>query len=196
MSIAGVFWRAARPGELAYRHTRTPETARRHAQSFNGWVFWQIGACVEVSGNQDKELSRKTPWPRLRTADTCRTRSRPMVARRASPVSRSKGRPRASTPTKTRRRAPSRRSPYQRTTASKRRECVICARTVEYEDPAFPVCDCGRRVYCGEACQAQDWTAGHSLLCASRPDASAEPLDALAAAVLDGSDSLDGVEDI
>ena len=30
------------------------------------------------------------------------------------------------------------------------------------EDPAFPVCDCGRRVYCGEACQAQDWAAGHS----------------------------------
>ena len=64
------------------------------------------------------------------------------------------------------------------------------------EDPAFPVCDCGRRVYCGEACQAQDWAAGHKLRCPSRPDASAEPLDALAAAVLDGSDSLDGVDDI
>ena len=91
---------------------------------------------------------------------------------------------------------------YQR--RLKRRECVICARTVEYEDPAFPVCDCGRRVYCGEACQAQDWAAGHKLRCALQPryrpvtpDASADPLDALAAdvlAVLD--DDLDDVDDI
>ena len=27
VSIAGVFWRAVRPSELAYRHTRTPESA-------------------------------------------------------------------------------------------------------------------------------------------------------------------------
>jgi hypothetical protein len=93
---------------------------------------------------------------------------------------------------------------YQR--RRKRRECVICARTVEYEDPPFPVCECGTRVYCGEECQAQDWAAGHKLRCASRlryrpvtPDASADPLDvlaadALAAAVLD--DDLDDVDDI
>ena len=80
---------------------------------------------------------------------------------------------------------------------------ISCAREAAYKDPPFPVCECGTRVYCGEECQAQDWAAGHKLRCASRlryrpvtPDASAEPLDALAAAVLDGSDSLDGVEDI
>ena len=39
---------------------------------------------------------------------------------------------------------------------------MICAREVEYEDPPFPICECGIRVYCGEACQAQDWAAGHS----------------------------------
>ena len=33
VSIAGVFLASARPGELAYRHTRTSEIARRHAQS-------------------------------------------------------------------------------------------------------------------------------------------------------------------
>ena len=44
----------------------------------------------------------------------------------------------------------------------RRRKCVICARGVEYKDPPFPVCECGTRVYCGEACQAQDWAAGHS----------------------------------
>ena len=68
----------------------------------------------------------------------------------------------------------------------------------------FGPCECGARVYCGEECQAQDWAAGHKLRCASRlryrpvtPDASADPLDALAAdvlAVLD--DDLDDVDDI
>ena len=62
----------------------------------------------------------------------------------------------------------------------------------------------GSLLYCGEECQAQDWAAGHKLRCASQPryrpvtpDASADPLDALAAdvlAVLD--DDLDDVDDI
>ena len=98
---------------------------------------------------------------------------------------------------------------YER--AIRRRKCVICAQEVKYKDPPFPVCECGTRVYCGEECQAQDWAAGHKLRCASRlryrpvtPDASADPLDALAAdalaadalaaAVLD--DDLDDVDDI
>ena len=76
-----------------------------------------------------------------------------------------------------------------------RRKCVICAREVEYEDPPFPICECGTRVYCGEACQAQDWAAGHKLRCASRPDTSAEPFDSDAlAAFLEGD--LDDVDDI
>ena len=81
---------------------------------------------------------------------------------------------------------------------------MVCAREAEYKGPPFPVCECGTRVYCGEECQAQDWAAGHKLRCASQPryrpvtpDASADPLDALAAdvlAVLD--DDLDDVDDI
>ena len=57
------------------------------------------------------------------------------------------------------------------------------------------MCDCGKRVYCGEECQAQDWAAGHKLRCASRPDTSAEPFDSDAlAAFLEGD--LDDVDDI
>ena len=77
----------------------------------------------------------------------------------------------------------------------RRRTCVVCAREAEYKGPPFPVCECGTRVYCGEECQAQDWTAEHSLLCASRPGASAEPFDSDAlAAFLEGD--LDDVDDI
>ncbi len=51
------------------------------------------------------------------------------------------------------------------------RKCVVCGR--EAEEELFPGCDCGRRCYCGEACQAEDWAAGtafsrpHSETCAS-----------------------------
>ena len=51
------------------------------------------------------------------------------------------------------------------------RKCVVCGR--EAEEELLPGCDCGRRCYCGEACQAEDWAAGtafsrpHSETCAS-----------------------------
>ena len=34
-------------------------------------------------------------------------------------------------------------------------------------DRPFPTCACVSRRYCGEACQAEDWAAGHSETCAS-----------------------------
>ena len=33
--------------------------------------------------------------------------------------------------------------------------------------PPFPTCACGKRRYCGEACQAKDWAEGHAKECAS-----------------------------
>ena len=34
------------------------------------------------------------------------------------------------------------------------------------DQPSFPVCGaCGKRRYCGEACQIADWEAGHARKC-------------------------------
>ncbi len=51
--------------------------------------------------------------------------------------------------------------------------CVVCQRRAPVPDPPIPRCHCGKRYYCGEACQAEDWAAGtryslpHSETCAS-----------------------------
>ena len=43
----------------------------------------------------------------------------------------------------------------------------------EADVPPFPTCACGKRRYCGEECQATDWTEGtrysppHAQKCAS-----------------------------
>lgn len=53
------------------------------------------------------------------------------------------------------------------------KKCVVCGRKADKEEAVFPGCDCGRRCYCGEACQAEDWVNGtarsrpHSETCAS-----------------------------
>ena len=51
--------------------------------------------------------------------------------------------------------------------------CVVCGRFAENSDPPFPRCHCGKRIYCGEECQAKDWVVDteyarpHSETCAS-----------------------------
>ena len=44
-------------------------------------------------------------------------------------------------------------------------------------DRPFPTCACVSRRYCGEACQAEDWAAGHAQTCASGHTWSAAHLD-------------------
>ena len=47
------------------------------------------------------------------------------------------------------------------------RRCVVCARVAEDTDRPFPTCHCGKRRYCGEACQVKDWYARHAKTCKS-----------------------------
>ena len=50
----------------------------------------------------------------------------------------------------------------------RRRTCDVCGDVAGKDQPPFPVCDgCGARRYCGEACQAADWEAGHKQTCAA-----------------------------
>ena len=48
-----------------------------------------------------------------------------------------------------------------------RRTCDVCGLKADACDRPFPTCHCGKRRYCGEACQAEDWAAGHARTCAS-----------------------------
>ena len=48
-----------------------------------------------------------------------------------------------------------------------RRTCDVCDAVADAADRPFPTCHCGKRRYCGEACQTQDWAAGHAEECAS-----------------------------
>ena len=48
----------------------------------------------------------------------------------------------------------------------RRRACDVCGAVVGRAHPPFPVCGaCGKRRYCGEACQIADWEAGHAKKC-------------------------------
>ena len=48
----------------------------------------------------------------------------------------------------------------------RRRACDVCGAVVGRAHPPFPVCGaCGKRRYCGEACQIADWEAGHARKC-------------------------------
>ena len=49
----------------------------------------------------------------------------------------------------------------------RRRVCDACGRQGTLEVERFPVCYCGARRYCNEACQLVDWDRGHSATCAS-----------------------------
>ena len=46
--------------------------------------------------------------------------------------------------------------------------CDICGAFAGDDQPSFPVCGaCGKRRYCGEACQVKDWYARHAKTCKS-----------------------------
>ena len=48
----------------------------------------------------------------------------------------------------------------------RRRMCDVCGAFAGDDQPSFPVCGaCGKRRYCGEACQIADWEAGHARKC-------------------------------
>ena len=49
----------------------------------------------------------------------------------------------------------------------RRRVCDACGRQGTVQEERFPVCWCGARRYCNEACQLVDWDRGHSATCAS-----------------------------
>ena len=50
--------------------------------------------------------------------------------------------------------------------ARRRRTCDVCGAFAGHNQPSFPVCGaCGKRRYCGEACQIADWEAGHARKC-------------------------------
>ena len=61
----------------------------------------------------------------------------------------------------------------------RRRVCDTCGRQGTLEVERFPVCYCGDRRYCGEACQQADWDRGHSATCASGHTFPQEMLDKL-----------------
>ena len=61
----------------------------------------------------------------------------------------------------------------------RRRVCDACGRQGTLEVERFPVCYCGDRRYCGEACQQADWDRGHSTTCASGHTFPQEMLDKL-----------------
>ena len=49
---------------------------------------------------------------------------------------------------------------------TRRRMCDVCGAFAGDDQPSFPVCGaCGKRRYCGEACQIADWEAGHAQKC-------------------------------
>ena len=49
----------------------------------------------------------------------------------------------------------------------RRRVCDACGRQGTLKEERFPVCWCGARRYCNEACQLVEWDRGHSATCAS-----------------------------
>ena len=50
--------------------------------------------------------------------------------------------------------------------ARRRRTCDVCGAFAGHNQPSFSVCGaCGKRRYCGEACQIADWEAGHARKC-------------------------------
>ena len=61
----------------------------------------------------------------------------------------------------------------------RRRVCDTCGRQGTLEVERFPVCYCGDRRYCDEACQQADWDRGHSATCASGHTFPQEMLDKL-----------------
>ena len=61
----------------------------------------------------------------------------------------------------------------------RRRVCDACGRQGTLEVERFPVCYCGDRRYCDEACQQADWDRGHSATCASGHTFPQEMLDKL-----------------
>ena len=63
----------------------------------------------------------------------------------------------------------------------RRRVCDACGRQGTVQEERFPVCWCGARRYCNEACQLVDWDRGHSATCASGHTFPQERLDALRA---------------
>ena len=63
----------------------------------------------------------------------------------------------------------------------RRRVCDACGRQGTLKEERFPVCWCGARRYCNEACQLVDWDRGHSVTCASGHTFPQERLDALRA---------------
>jgi len=60
-----------------------------------------------------------------------------------------------------------------------RRICDSCGRQGTLEEQRFPVCYCGDRRYCDEACQQADWDRGHSATCASGYSFNAEEIEGL-----------------
>ena len=74
--IAGVLWRAARPSELAYRHTRMHPTRTKYVSTYRTSLRRTAGALFYRTGRRGSDADpRSESSPRVRPA-TARRRAR------------------------------------------------------------------------------------------------------------------------